>query len=115
MAKAYLIADESDMGVNLSEFLNSIKIIVTGNDLPWSILHASLGRFVDVYGDKVIALLVYPYSYLEEQGVTYNNKYNLWVLSAQSGDDYTESLKRMAKFRLGKFFIHYLRTKLGWK
>ena len=115
MANAYLIADESDMGVNLSEFLNSIKIIVTGNDLPWSILHASLGRFVDVYGDKVIALLVYPYSYLEEQGVTYNNKYNLWVLSAQSGDDYTESLKRMAKFRLGKFFIHYLRTKLGWK
>ena len=36
--KAALIVDTSDMGVNMSELLNSIKIIVIDNTLPWSIL-----------------------------------------------------------------------------
>jgi hypothetical protein len=115
IAQAFLIADESDMGVNLSEFLNSLKIIVTSADLPWNILYASLGNFIGNYGKQMIPLLVYPHTYMEEQGVAYDHKYNLWVLSAQAGDDYTESLKRMAKFRLWKLLLHYLRTKTSRK
>jgi len=108
-AKAYMMADESDMGVNLSEFLNSVKIIVTCSDLPWGILYASLGSFVETYGKQMIPLLVYPHTYMEEHGVAYNHKYNLWALSAQACDDYTEGLKRLAKFRPWKLIMHFLR------
>jgi hypothetical protein len=114
IAKAFIVADESDMGVNLSEFLNSLKIIVTSNDLPWEILQSSLGKF-DKYEKKMIPLLVYPYSYLDEQGINYNSKYNLWVLSAKSSDAYTDHLKDLAKIRLGKLLMHYLSTKFRKK
>ncbi len=115
IAKAFLVADESDMGVNLSEFLNSLKIIVTCDDLPWNILYASLGTFMETYGRQMIPLLVYPHTYMEEHGIAYNHRYNLWALSAQAGDDYTESLKRMAKFRPWKLLMHLLRTTLRRK
>jgi hypothetical protein len=63
----------------------------------------------------MIPLLVYPYSYLDEQGINYNSKYNLWVLSAKSSDAYTDHLKDLAKIRLGKLLMHYLSTKFRKK
>jgi hypothetical protein len=112
-SKAYMIVDESDMGVNLSELLNSIKIIVTDKtDLPWSILKASLGRFSGHYRTANVPVLVYPYQYADEQGITYSKKYNLWVLSAQASDDYSEHLKTQAKIRPARLFLKILLTKI---
>jgi len=105
-AKAYMIVDESNAGVNLSELLNSIKIIVTdGKDLPWSILHASLARFSDTYGIPTVPVLIYPFQYADEQKIQYGKKYNLWVLSKKGSYDYSEHLKEQAKIRPVKLLL----------
>ena len=113
MTKAYMIVDESDMGVNLSELLNSIKIIVTDNtDLPWNILKASLGRFSGLYRTSNVPVLIYPYQYADNQGITYSKKYNLWVLSARASDDYSEHLKTQAKIRPARLFLKILLARI---
>jgi len=113
MTKAYMIVDESDMGVNLSELLNSIKIIVTDNtDLPWGILKASLGRFSGLYRTSNVPVLIYPYQYADKQGITYSKKYNLWVLSARASDDYSEHLKTQAKIRPARLFLKILLSRI---
>ena len=113
MTKAYMIVDESDMGVNLSELLNSIKIIVTDNtDLPWSILKASLGSFSGLYRTSNVPVLIYPYQYADKQGITYSKKYNLWVLSARASDDYSEHLKTQAKIRPARLFLKILLSRI---
>jgi hypothetical protein len=112
-AKAYMLVDESDMGINLSELLNSVKIIVTDSTgLPWDILDTSLGKFAELYGTQNVPVLVYPYQYLDNQGISYSKKYNLWVLSARSGDDYTEHLKKQAKIRPAKLLLKILLAKI---
>lgn len=113
MTKAYMIVDESDMGVNLSELLNSIKIIVTDNtDLPWGILKASLGSFSGLYRTSNVPVLIYPYQYADKQGITYSKKYNLWVLSARASDDYSEHLKTQAKIRPARLFLKILLSRI---
>jgi hypothetical protein len=113
MTKAYMIVDESDMGVNLSELLNSIKIIVTDNtDLPWNILKASLGRFSGLYRTSNVPVLIYPYQYADNQRITYSKKYNLWVLSARASDDYSEHLKTQAKIRPARLFLKILLARI---
>lgn len=113
MTKAYMIVDESDMGVNLSELLNSIKIIVRDNtDLPWNILKASLGRFSGLYRTSNVPVLIYPYQYADNQGITYSKKYNLWVLSARASDDYSEHLKTQAKIRPARLFLKILLARI---
>ena len=111
--KAYMIVDESDMGVNLSELLNSIKIIVTDKtDLPWSILKASVGMFSGLYRTSNVPVLVYPYQYADEQAIPYSKKYNLWVLSARASDDYSEHLKTQAKIRPARLFLKILLARI---
>ena len=111
-AKAYMITDESDMGLNLSELLNCIKIIITDSTgLHWDILHASLGRFVELYGTRNVSILVYPYQYVDTQKIPYDKKYNLWVLSARASDDYSEHLKREAKIRPARLLLKMFLTK----
>jgi hypothetical protein len=111
--KAYLIVDESDMGVNLSELLNSIKIIVTDKtDLPWSILKSSVGVFSGLYRTANVPVLVYPYRYADEQAIPYSKKYNLWVLSSRASDDYSEHLKTQAKIRPARLFLKILLTRI---
>jgi hypothetical protein len=111
--KAYMIADESDMGINLSELLNSIKIVVTDStDLPWDILHASLGRFVEIYGSRNVPVLVYPHQYVDNQKIMYDKKYNLWVLGASASDDYSEHLKKQARIRPVRLFLKILLSRI---
>jgi len=111
--KAYMIVDESDMGVNLSELLNSIKIIVTDKtNLPWSILKASVGMFSGLYRTSNVPVLVYPYQYADEQAIPYSKKYNLWVLSARASDDYSEHLKTQAKIRPARLFLKILLARI---
>lgn len=111
-AKAYIIVDESDMGVNLSELLNSIKILVTDQtELTWDILKASMSCFSGLYRTSNVPALIYPYQFADQQGIAYNKKYNLWVLSAKASDDYSEHLKTQAKIRPARLLLKILLTR----
>lgn len=79
--KAALIVDTSDLGVNMSELLNSIKVIVIDNTLPWTILKDAVSSMGKIYGSDTIMVLIYPFEYLGQQGVECKKRYNFWVLS----------------------------------
>ncbi|MCU0576037.1 MAG: hypothetical protein MUD15_04320 [Desulfobacterota bacterium] len=111
--QAFLIADQSDAGINLSELLNSIKIYVVDPDLPWADLVKAVLSLGDRYETESIPLLVYPAGYLKTRGISYEKSYNLWVLNTEYGDDYVEYIKQKLQFNLIKFTLKFLMLKLS--
>ena len=111
--KAFIIVDRSDMGINLSELLNSIKIIVVDDkDFSEDILNRAICSAAVVYKREKIPVMVYPYEYMDDNKIPYDKKYNLWALNEQFGDEYTEHLKKKAKINIFKFLFNYLKTTL---
>lgn len=99
---AVLLADRSDLGFNLSELLNGIKILVTRpGELPWSILSTAISLLVGAYRTEEIPVLFYPTDYVEERKIPHEKNYNLWVLNVQSGNEYLEYMQRRFRISYG--------------
>jgi len=101
--KAALIVDISDMGINMSELLNSIKVIVIDSTLPWSILQDSVSTLGKVYGIEKIMVLIFPFNYLGQQGVECKKRYYLWVLNTNLESNDMDIIKDRAKITKRKF------------
>ncbi len=106
--KAILIVDQSNMGLNLSELLNNIKILVCDQEgLPWDVLSASIDHLIDAYETNTIPIMVFPDTYLEDKGITYEKKYLLWLADIQYGPEYLEYMRNKMKMKL-RFLIKFL-------
>ena len=96
---AVLIVNQSDLGFNLSELLNSIKILVTNPEgLPWNILSTAIAQLTGVYHMDRVPVLFYPFEYIKEKSVPYEKQYQVWVLNVEYGNEYMEYMQR--KFRI---------------
>jgi hypothetical protein len=95
---AVLIVDRSNLGLNLSELLNSIKIVVTNKDLPWDILSVAIGQLAHLYDKAKVPVLIYPMDYVDARQIPYEKKYQLWILDVRYGDEYMEFMQK--KFRV---------------
>jgi hypothetical protein len=96
---AVLIVDQSDMGFNLSELLNSIKIMVINPEgLPWNILSIAIGQLTSAYHMERVPILFYPFHYAEASNVPYQKQYQVWILNVRFGDDYLHYMQQ--KFRM---------------
>ncbi|MBE9571952.1 MAG: hypothetical protein IMF11_15085, partial [Proteobacteria bacterium] len=96
---AVLIVDKSNLGLNLSELLNSIKIVVTNpEDLPWEVLSIAIGQLAPIYNKAKVPVLIYPLDYVEARQIPYEKRYQLWILNVSYGDEYMEFMQR--KFRV---------------
>jgi len=97
---AVLIADQSDPGLNLSELLNGIKILVVDTEsLPWDILSIAIGKLTSLYEMGKVPILIYPMEYVKANGIPHEKQYQLWILDVRYGDEYMEFMQR--KFRTG--------------
>ena len=97
---AVLLVDQSDFGLNLSELLNSIKIIVTKPEgLQWDILSIALGQLAPLYDRTKVPVLIYPFEYVDTKGIPYEKQYRLWILDVRYGNEFMEFMQR--KFRIG--------------
>lgn len=76
--KAVLIVDQSDVGLNLSDLLNSIKVLITDQSLPWDVLHACICKVATVYKSEQVPVMIYPSDYLESKGIACSRYYYLW-------------------------------------
>jgi hypothetical protein len=101
--KAALIIDTSDLGVNMSELLNSIKILVIDNTLPWSILQKAVSTLGKVYDSDTIMVLIFPFEYLGQQGVECKKRYYLGVLNTNLDSYEMDIIKDRAKITKRKF------------
>jgi hypothetical protein len=92
--KAGLIIDQSDLGINLSELLNSVKVIVIDSrDLSWAILSLLFDRIADLYPLQEVPFLIYPRDYADTWQVPFEKHYLLWILAVRHSKSYVEFIQ----------------------
>ena len=97
--KAVIMVNTSDLGLNLSELTNCIKVFVLDSgELSEQILNQMLGavsRKMKLSGTPV---LLYPASYAENQSMGFEKTYDLWILDLKYIDDYFNYVNRLLRF-----------------
>jgi hypothetical protein len=79
--KAVATVNLSDLGLNLSDLTNCIHILVLDPEqLPKEIVDQMLSILTVKHQQQELPVLVYPVSYAEAAGISYEKKYSLWVL-----------------------------------
>jgi hypothetical protein len=98
---AVLIQNQSDPGLNLSELLNGIKILVLDSEkLPWDVLAIAIGKLALRYDGDKAPVLIYPFEYVEAKGIPYEKQYQMWILDVNHGNEYMEYMQN--RFRIGR-------------
>jgi hypothetical protein len=96
---AIFVVNHSDLGFNLSELLNGIKVLVLNpKKLPWNVLSTSISQLAGEFQTERVPVLFYPVSYVEENEIPYEKLYQMWVLNVQHGNEYLEYMQK--KFRI---------------
>lgn len=110
--KAILVVNQSDPGLNLSELLNGVKILVLDTEgLSWDVLDSALSQLTGIFRIERVPLLIYPASYADSHGVPWEKRYLLWIMDVQYGKDYVEYMQNKMKLKIG-FLIKYFFKKL---
>jgi hypothetical protein len=96
---ALLVVNHSDLGFNLSELLNGIKVLVANSKaLPWTVLSTAISQLAGEFQMERVPVLFYPVSYVEENEIPYEKQYQMWVLNVQHGNEYLEYMQK--RFRI---------------
>ncbi|MFC1534092.1 PilZ domain-containing protein [Thermodesulfobacteriota bacterium] len=97
---AVLIVNQSDLGINLSDLLSCIKIIVTNPaELPWDVLSIAISRLTRDNQLERVPVMFYPFEYVIDNDIPYEKRYQLWVLNVEYGNKYMEYMRK--RFRVG--------------
>ncbi len=95
---AVLIVNQSDLGLNFSELLNGIKILVANPEaLPWNVLSTAVATLTAGYDMEKVPILFYPFDYVEAEDIPYEKRYQLWTLNVRYGQEYMEFMHRKFK------------------
>jgi len=96
--KAIIIENISDVGLNLSDLTNCIQAIIFDSDsLPRAIFFKMLSQISLKFKEKDVPVLIYPVSYAENQSISFEKIYSLWVYDLQHIDYYLSYLKRLIR------------------
>jgi hypothetical protein len=94
--KAVVTVNLSDVGLNLSDLTNCIQVVVLDQEnFPQEIVFLMLSILTHKYDQNDIPVLVYPVSYADASGISYDKKYSLWALNIQ--DNAPHFLKYLAE------------------
>ena len=97
--KAILLVNQSDIGLNLSDITNCVKVFVTDKaEFSADILQAAIAKVADITGKEDFPALLYPSAFADERNISYDKLYNLWVCSLQYSDPYFKYLGRLLRF-----------------
>ncbi len=97
--KAIITAVLSDVGLNLSDLTNCIKVFVLDpKGLTSDVLNTTFSLLSEQFQRKDMAILLYPVAYADEQLIVYEKLYNLWVCRVKSSDEYFRYLNRLLRF-----------------
>jgi hypothetical protein len=96
--EAVLILNRSDLGLNFSELLNGIKVLVTNpKGLPWNILSIAVAKLTAGYDMEKVPVLFYPFKYVQAEEIPYEKRYELWILDVRYGQRYMEFMQQKFK------------------
>jgi hypothetical protein len=78
--QAVFIVDQSDLAINMSNLLNSIKVLITDpSGLPPELLSVAASKLGCVYNLDNITLLLYPSTSYKANCTSYDKRYQLWI------------------------------------
>jgi hypothetical protein len=96
---AIVMLNLSDIGLNLSDLTNSIKVIVIDSDkLSKEVLYDVLCDILRSSEYEGLPVMIYPKDYMDLKGIPFEKLYNLWIINLQNTDDYFRYLNRLLRF-----------------
>ncbi len=96
---AVLIPNRSDLGINLSELLNGVTILLLEPALlSGEILSAAMSGISGEYNLDKVPLLIYPHTGAGTLGLKHEKLYSLWVMDTRFANNLMEFVQR--KFRM---------------
>jgi hypothetical protein len=99
MLKAVIIINIADLGLNMSDLTNSVKVVLLKPDgLNYGIIRACLAQSLSRLQIDEMPVLIYPMEKTTEFKVPVEKAYNLWIFDLIHVDDYFRYLKRLMKF-----------------
>jgi hypothetical protein len=102
MPLAFIVVNHSPCGLNLSELLNCIKVILPAPaDLPWETLAAAIAQVACDHPLKDPPVMIYPAGYAEKQALKETKEYQLWILNSACGAPFLEYLERKFRLKVG--------------
>ena len=97
--KAVFVLDLSDIGINLSDLTNGIKVFVLdANGLTKDILYKALSQLLEKVDLDELPVMVYPDDFTDKVSIPIDKKYNLWAINPLHHDDYFRYLNRLLRF-----------------
>ncbi len=97
--KALIMVNLTDLGLNLSDLTNCIKVFVVDNKaVSANIFGTALDMLATKFQKANTPALVYPVAYADEQAIAYEKRYSLWALSLQYTDQYFKYINRLLRF-----------------
>jgi len=97
--KAVLVANVSDVGLNLSDFTNCVHLFVLDSeDMSSDIVNAVIAYVAGITAKDHFPVLLYPVTAADKQGIAYQKNYTLWVCNLHVSDEYFKYLKRLLRF-----------------
>lgn len=96
--KAIIMVSVSDIGLNMSDLTNCIKVIVLDQDgFSCDILYSMLSILSAQYVQQRIPVLLYPVDCAENHSITYEKIYNMWIAGMEYTDHYFRYFKRLVR------------------
>ena len=97
--KAIFLVNTSNVGLNLSDITNCVKVFVTDSEqVDAGVLRTAISILAKITGKDDFPALIYPAAFADEQHIEYEKIYNLWVCSLQYSDAYFRYLGRLLRF-----------------
>ncbi len=94
--KAVMMALDSDAGLNMSNLMKCIHVfVIDKEDLPFDQLMHQLDRLSSLYEEREIPVLLFPSSYVMDQGVSLEKVYDLLVFDASIVKQFVEFMERL--------------------
>ncbi len=87
--KAIVLVNLADIGLNMSELTNCIKMVVLDPaDFPGEMVQLLIARLSEHFEKQEIPILIYPAEFAAQQALPVEKHYTLWVLDLQHLDAY---------------------------
>lgn len=93
---AVYLVNISDIGLNMSDLTNCLKvIIVNGEKMTQEIFQSSINSLLPYFEMDDIPILVYPTSWLKYVRINIKKYYTLWILDLNYIDQYVKYYQRL--------------------
>lgn len=91
--KAVIQISLTDVAINMSDLSNCLTVFVMDDEeLTHTIWQTVLSSLSSYFEQKRFPVLLYPLSFADKQGITYQKNYILWILATKYSDHYFQFL-----------------------